>query len=191
MAASDFDTDGDGDGGALNLGCGLDPWGDLRADFALTPAANLIVNIEAGHLPFRDSSFREVRLRCVLEHSRNPGRLLEEIHRILRGGGRLDLLTDNAAYWRFYLFDELHMGGYHGSSPDDRHYAVFTTEHLRDHLKAAGFSIHVLRLEYWEPKVSRKKLLDRAVAAIPQIRHFAYPRIRAVAVKEKVQPPPV
>lgn len=46
-------------------------------------------------LPLSDSSQDIVLCSEVVEHLEDPGRLLREIHRILRPGGRLILTTDN------------------------------------------------------------------------------------------------
>ncbi len=55
----------------------------------------LRANAEKG-LPFRTDSFDGVVATEVLEHLDDPGRMLEEAHRVLRPGGRLFLTTPNA-----------------------------------------------------------------------------------------------
>jgi SAM-dependent methyltransferase len=44
-------------------------------------------------LPFRDASFDAVINIVTLEHVREPGRVLYELHRVLKAGGRLLLVT--------------------------------------------------------------------------------------------------
>lgn len=66
----------------LNLGCGHDKWGDVRIDVSGKSAANLILDFDKNQLPFPDKYFREVRLFHVLEHSKNPQRLLNEAIRV-------------------------------------------------------------------------------------------------------------
>jgi len=55
----------------LNVGCGIDEWGDVRLDVAkeflgLQTCANIIG--DAQNLPFQDSIFSEVRSSHVIEH---------------------------------------------------------------------------------------------------------------------------
>lgn len=55
----------------LNIGCGLDLWGDVRLDVAFKFLnCNLRPDFigDAQNLPFRDSSFSEVKASHVLEH---------------------------------------------------------------------------------------------------------------------------
>ena len=55
----------------------------------------LRANAEKG-LPFRPDSFDGAVATEVLEHLDDPGRMLQEAHRVLRPGGRLFLTTPNA-----------------------------------------------------------------------------------------------
>ncbi len=69
----------------LNLGCGPDPWGDVRIDVgSWNRNANLILDIDDEPIPFPDKFFSECRINHVLEHSRNPQRLLREAIRVSR-----------------------------------------------------------------------------------------------------------
>ena len=55
-------------------------------------------------LPFRDGAFDEVVMRAVLEHLRCPYRVLGEVRRVLKPGGRVRIVVPNArvsqADWR-------------------------------------------------------------------------------------------
>jgi len=55
----------------------------------------LLANAERG-LPFRDETFDAVVATEVLEHLDNPVRMLGEVHRVLRPGGRFFMTTPNA-----------------------------------------------------------------------------------------------
>ena len=50
---------------------------------------------DAYDLPFADRSFRVVLLVAVLEHTREPWRVLAEARRVLRVGGRLVIVVPN------------------------------------------------------------------------------------------------
>lgn len=74
----------------LNVGCGSDPWGDVRTDFTRKPrdfyllseasTANVIADVT--RLPFVDKCFRETRCYQVLEHVPDWRQALKEIGRV-------------------------------------------------------------------------------------------------------------
>jgi SAM-dependent methyltransferase len=127
----------------LNLGCGDQALGDLRVDF-VPGAANVIANIGTS-LPIKDQEVGTVYSRFFIEHLPNVNVLLAEAYRILKPGGQLVLITDNAAYPIWHLtaksdLGQVHRpGGYKGNSPEDRHYSLFTDAHLHNHLELVGF----------------------------------------------------
>lgn len=130
----------------LNIGCGMDTWGDIRLDKFKTEACTLQYNFEAG-LPFDSESVDEIRLWAVLEHTPNPGRLLDECYRVLKKGGKIDLLTDYAGFVGQYLFKSLehnarletHYANEKNPTERDGHYAIYVPSHLQRQLK--GFEI--------------------------------------------------
>jgi len=70
---------------SLNVGCGSDPWGDVRVDVAfrfITMHFKPTVLADAHHLPFKDGSFELVKASHLLEHLRNPPKALDEILRV-------------------------------------------------------------------------------------------------------------
>jgi len=71
---------------SLNLGCGADPWGDVRLDvgFVTQTGTRSLLNLraDAHYLPFRDKSFSEVRCWHMLEHVTDPMRVVSEIRRV-------------------------------------------------------------------------------------------------------------
>jgi len=127
----------------LNLGCGEDTFGTHRVDMVPTKATTHVFNVEKG-IKFPDKFFDAVYERNLLEHLRNVGFHLEECYRVLKEGGTLTLITDNAECRRFYTFGT-HTGRYERlrkeRSPNDKHYCIFTVNHLRNHLEQAGFII--------------------------------------------------
>jgi len=127
----------------LTLGCGNQPYGTDRVDIIPSQFTTLVCDVEKG-LPYAEKTFDEVYTRNLFEHLRNPGFFLEECHRVLKYGGKLILITDNAACQRFYLLGT-HEGRYEKKhDPKDKHYSVYTRSHLRNHVEAVGFHINSL-----------------------------------------------
>jgi SAM-dependent methyltransferase len=62
-------------------------------DISADTEADIVHDLNVFPYPIDDSSFDQVLLQDVLEHVREPIRVLEELHRILRPGGRLQLRT--------------------------------------------------------------------------------------------------
>ncbi len=69
-----------GGGLQLNVGCGGDPFGDVRVDMSRRGTANVIASAE--YLPFANKSFLLVRCWHVLEHCKRPQRALDEAMRV-------------------------------------------------------------------------------------------------------------
>ena len=117
-------------------------YGSYRVDMIKTPATTHVFDVEKG-IQFPNEFFDEVYERNLLEHLRNVGFHLEECYRILKKGGKLIIITDYAGCMRYYLF-ATHEGRYeskHKSNPDDRHFSIFTRQHLCNHLEAVGFEV--------------------------------------------------
>lgn len=71
----------------LNVGCGADPWGDIRLDVAIQyfgRKSTLNILGDAHHLPFRDKVFSESRMNDVLEHLSSWKHGLKEICRVTK-----------------------------------------------------------------------------------------------------------
>ena len=81
----------------LNLGCGntrLD--GFLGVD--LFPCRGMDVQHDLNlPLPFPDDSVEEVVSHHVIEHLRDPGQFLHEIHRVCRNGALVEIVTPHFA----------------------------------------------------------------------------------------------
>ncbi len=70
---------------SLNVGCGADPWGDVRVDVTfsfLTMSCKPTVLADAHFLPFKDGSFKSVKASHVLEHLKSPSKAIDEILRV-------------------------------------------------------------------------------------------------------------
>ncbi len=87
----------------LNLGCGT----DIRPGFVNLDSAELL-GVDVVHdlsvlpLPFPDGSFVEVVCQDVLEHL-DYAALLEDIHRVLRPGGRVVIRSPHFTSRAVYL----------------------------------------------------------------------------------------
>jgi len=119
----------------LDAGAGAAPYRELfghceyvTADWANSPhptalACDIVGSLEA--LPIEDGSFDAVLSTQVLEHVADPARVLLELHRIIRPGGRLYLTVP--------LVGELHEEPY-----DFFRYTPYGLGHL---LTGAGFDV--------------------------------------------------
>ena len=95
----------------------------------------LLLCADGYDLPFPDASFRAVLLVAVLEHTREPWRLLAEAHRVLKPGGRAVIVVPNV--WTMSL-GRLLLGKFPIRYPD--HLTITTPRRMRGWL-ARGFRI--------------------------------------------------
>lgn len=170
----------------LNLGCGNQKYGDVRVDIHKTSTVNIVADLETS-LPFRDEIFDIVYSRCVFEHLRNPSIFLREIIHVLKKRGTVQLITDNAAFWRFHIVlpllstkMSLH-NNYLSTGKHDKHYALYTIGHLKNHFEAA--SLTITKIYYTNPLERRFVNIDRLLRLIPQLQHLVYPWIYVEAHK--------
>lgn len=79
----------------LNVGCGKDyREGYINADnLSEYPDAkvDMMLDIDRFPYPFSDSSIDEIYCNHVLEHTKEPDKVLREFHRIMKAGGVLIL----------------------------------------------------------------------------------------------------
>ena len=89
---------------SVDIGVDSDEWGAGEAGrmqrlYADAGVRDVTWNLEEIPYPLEDSSFDAVIMTEVFEHLRDyPVRSLQEVHRILRPGGRLYFTTPNVAY---------------------------------------------------------------------------------------------
>jgi SAM-dependent methyltransferase len=176
----------------LNLGCGHDKHGTDFVDAFSERSDVLKCNVDDSELPYEDETFDEVYSKNLFEHIRNPNLVLLRIRRVLKKGGVLVLITDNAGYWKFHLPNSTHTGAYESRRgiSGDRHYAVYTPWHIQNHLVASGFRVESISYSWFEDeRVDRieyrsiQKAQDKVLSLIPSLRNLAHPRICAKAVK--------
>lgn len=78
----------------LDVGCGLKKQaGAVGIDHNRASAADVIVDIDSGNLPFRRDSFDRIFAIHVIEHVDSVIRVMEEFHRVLRPGGTVRIET--------------------------------------------------------------------------------------------------
>jgi len=100
-------------------------------------------NLNEGYIPYKDDFFDCSTALEVLEHVWDPSRLLKEIRRILKSGGRLILTTPNIRYLR-NLRTLIFLGSFPHTSTDSfvwggGHLHYFTRKDLISLLSHAGF----------------------------------------------------
>ena len=72
---------------------------DVDAGMLAHPLLRLRAKALGGTLPFRDGSFDLVTANMVAEHLPDPKRVLEDVRRVLRPGGKFAFQTPNFLYY--------------------------------------------------------------------------------------------
>lgn len=136
----------------LDIGCGagaalaalarfrpdLELHGVELAPEAAKRARSLGFDVREGDLldgPYEPASFDLVRMGHVVEHFRDPRKVLAKAHEILRPGGVLFGETPNVACWDFRIF-----GRFWGALHFPRHLVLFSEATLRRACESAGFA---------------------------------------------------
>lgn len=167
----------------LNVGCGNDNYGTDRIDIFKTKATTKVGDINKG-IPYKDNHFDEVYAKCILEHLENIGFFLRGCKRVLKRGGRLKIITDNATYPIFHLLKRAIHGNYSYQGvqrEEDIHFYLFTPEHLRNFCLRIGFKIK--KVKYWNPynNTFKRKLLILFLKFLPRM--YRNPHIILIAEK--------
>jgi len=132
-------------GPVLDVGCGSAKWpGATGLDISAGTDADIVHDLDAFPYPVPDSSFATVLMQDVLEHVREPVRVIEELHRVLRPDGRLLLRTPHFSSVLAY------------SDPTHRHY--FSALAIRSlatprfaHYTDVRFEVVHVTLDLWLP----------------------------------------
>jgi hypothetical protein len=81
----------------LNLGCGgnyLKGW--INLDIREDIKADKIHNLEEYPYPFKKNQFNEILVKMVLEHVKDPIKMLNELTRISKNRGRIKIIVPHA-----------------------------------------------------------------------------------------------
>lgn len=170
----------------LNLGCGGQTYGTDFLDLYPQRPDIIKYDAEKDNIPFADSTFDEVYSENLLEHLQNPNIVLKEAARVLKKGGRLVVITDNASFWAYHLGAKTHYGGYEKrlGETEDRHYALYTSWHLVNHFRSLGLSEVKTEFLLIKHKHSNRPLVKLGSKLLGFIApHLAYPQIKVTGVK--------
>ena len=114
---------------------------DKRA-IEMAEKAGLVVHhgsVDSIHLP--QNSYDLAFMVQTIEHVEKPDEVLRGIHRLLKPGGKLVIVTDNTGSLDFKLFKRKYWGGYHFP----RHWNLFNRNSLTKLAQKTDFE--VVRLE--------------------------------------------
>jgi len=159
----------------LNIGCGNETYGTDFVDLYPSRDDILKIDIQSEKLPY-------------LEHCMNPGNVISEMYRVLKKGGKLIIITDNANYWGYSLRNSLHRGGYEKNNLEDKHYVLFTDWHLKNFSKKNNFKkIEIKYLkEFYDKQNKIKYFIKLVINSFLKITPFdkmAFMRIQFIGEK--------
>lgn len=187
-----------GSGDVLELGCGqgglgrhLREQGIARRVFGVEIAAEpaaiarehlddvLVGDVEAMELPFAEGQFDAIVAADVLEHLRDPQRVMARLHGLLAPGGVIVVALPNVRNWRVVLplvllgrFDYREEG-----ILDETHLRFFTRRSMIQLCERAGFTVrHV------EPTGQRSRALFRL--PLGPLLEFIVPQYILVCTKD-------
>lgn len=84
----------------INLGCGHDKReGWVNIDSRKDAKPDIVADLEKP-LPLESDSADEILLRHVLEHVKDPMSLIDECYRILKKGGKLEVITPHVSQFQ-------------------------------------------------------------------------------------------
>lgn len=140
-----FDLVPTGPGEILDIGCGSAKTpGAVGLDISADTAADIVHNLDELPYPIEDASFDQILMQDVIEHVREPIKVLEELHRIARPGARIQLRTPHFSSILAY------------GDPTHRHY--FSTIAIRSlaeprfaHYTDVRFRVVHITLDLWLP----------------------------------------
>lgn len=167
----------------LNVGCGNDTYGTHFVDLYPSRPEVKKCNLDWQKLPFKSNYFDVVYCKNVLEHLTNPGFALKEMHRVLKKGGKLILITDNSSYFGWLLkdhakkYEKIKLGG------KDRHYSLFTPGHLENFAKTYNFKR--IKVKYIRGNFGKNiyGAFKKAISILLSLTPLAYSQILLEAVK--------
>ena len=115
----------------LDIGCGVNPMGDINTDIEITPCVDCICNAE--HLPFKDESFDEVFSRYVVEHCLSPVNMIRETIRVT--SKKVTIITNDIHFPGYFLHYILRKGFLVRKA---KHLYGWTEHYIRNLMEAMG-----------------------------------------------------
>jgi SAM-dependent methyltransferase len=166
-----FDLTPTGPGAVLDIGCGSAKTpGATGLDISADTDADIVHDLDVFPYPIEDNSFDQILMQDVIEHVREPYRVLEELHRIARPGARIQLRTPHFSSVLAY------------GDPTHRHY--FSTIAIRAlaeprfaHYTQVRFREVRVTLDLWLPfrVLGIARLANRFQSAYEKYFAFRYP----------------
>jgi SAM-dependent methyltransferase len=175
-----FDLVPTGPGQILDIGCGsAKTAGAVGLDISPDTDADIVHNLDELPYPIEDASFDQILMQDVVEHVREPIKVLEELHRIARPGARIQLRTPHFSSILAY------------GDPTHRHY--FSTIAIRSlaeprfaHYTDVRFRVVHVTLDLWLPfrLVGLGALANRFPEAYEKYLAFRFPTMNIRAELE-------
>lgn len=129
----------------LDLGCGKKKYpNSFGVDFVASEGVNFVWDLNKLLPDEFNNHFEKVVNTCVLDHIGNPYLFLEGCYKYLKKGGVLEIVIDNADYWRYHF----NLGNYHSNvwekdceDTKTHHKMMFQMKHITKMLEIMGFKI--------------------------------------------------
>jgi len=121
---------------------------------------NLYPILATGHkLPFPSNFFDGVFSIFVIEHIKNPKKMLNEIHRVLKPDAQLVISTASKYYYKYFRFPlEWVKGNFNVRKNDPTHVSLMTPKEMRHLLKETNFRIEIDDMHFFIRESRRKKI---------------------------------
>jgi SAM-dependent methyltransferase len=178
-----FDLKPTAPGRILDVGCGSKKYpGSVGVDISADTDADVVHDLDRFPYPFEDDSFDQVLMQDVIEHVREPIKVMDELHRICAPGARIQLRTPHFSSMLAY------------SDPTHRHY--FSAEAIRTlseprfaHYTQVRMNVVHVTLDLWLPfrLTGVAKLANRFPIPYEQYFAFRFPTMNIRAEFEVVK----
>ncbi len=122
----------------LEIGSGRHPL-NAEVSIDINPKASCDILSDAHNLPFRSACFTTIILAEVLEHTKHPFQVLEEIGRCLRKLGQLIVTIPNVLHYRAIL--RWMVKGV--ISPNPEHIYAWRLPEIKKLLSEAGYTVQL------------------------------------------------
>lgn len=145
---------------SLDIGCGNSSEHMRKGTIGLDLERGLCdIQGDASHLPFKNASFERVIASHVLEHLENFGLALDEIKRVLKVEGTLEIEVPNSSsfsVFKDYVFSRKARLGNTGG--DRTHVCSFGEAEIQNIMRMKG--LYILSISYKICSRYRKKYLE-------------------------------